>query len=309
MKRAFLEDVLKTVSRVFVVLIIAVLIGVAFSGVRFVKSGEVALVLRFGKLVGDTPEEQIHEPGILFCFPSFIDEVVTVSTDSVMQQDVYTHYTDESWGRGTYMLTGDNNAVMINAMVKYKISDPVAYALNINEIESIIDSTVRNVMVEACACSDVDLILTSGKREFEQRIFTNSQEQLDRMKTGVAIQTLELTSVTMPKQVKNIYEQVHAASIEASTLMEEAQLYWSTMVPEAQAYAANLLASANSTHSTSVAAAQSDLTEFWGLIEEYKANPEVVRTRVYSEKMSAALEALGTIRVVQQDDSVIIIKP
>ncbi len=309
MKRAFLEDVLKTVSRVFVVLIIVVLIGVAFSGVRFVKSGEVALVLRFGKLVGDTPEEQIHEPGILFCFPSFIDEVVTISTDSVMQQDVYTHYTEESWGRGTYMLTGDNNVVMINAMVKYKISDPVAYALRINEIESIIDSTVRNVMVEASACTDVDLILTSGKKEFEQTIFTNSQTQLDRIKTGVSLQTLELTSVTMPKQVKSIYEQVHAASIEASTLMEEAELYWSTMVPEAQAYAANLLASANTNHSVSIASAQSDLTEFWGLIEEYKENPDVVRTRVYSEKMSKALEAIGTIRVVQQDDSVIIIKP
>ncbi len=309
MKRVFLEDVLKTVSRVFVVLIIVVLIGVAFSGVRFVKSGEVALVLRFGKLVGDTPEEQIHKPGILFCFPSFIDEVVTVSTDSVMQQDVYTHYTDESWGRGTYMLTGDNNVVMINAMVKYKVSDPVNYALHINEMESIIDSTVRNVMVEASACTDVDLILTSGKKEFEQTIFTNSQKQLDRMETGVSLQTLELTSVTMPKQVKNIYDQVHAASIEASTMMEEAQLYWSTMVPEAQAYAANLLAAANTTHSVSIASAQSDLSEFWGLLEEYIQNPEVVRARVYSEKMTEALNNLGTIRVVQQDDSVIIIKP
>lgn len=309
MKRAFLEDVLKTVSRVFIVLIIAVLIGVAFSGVRFVKSGEVALVLRFGKLVGDTPEEQIHKPGILFCFPSFIDEVVTVSTDSVLQQNVYTHHTDESWGKGTYMLTGDNNVVMINAMVKYKVSDPVAYALRFNEMESIIDSAVRNVMVEACACTDVDLILTSGKKDFEQVIFTDSQKQLDRMATGVTIQTLELTSVTMPKQVKSVYERVNAAAIEATTLLEEAQLYWSTMVPEAEAYAANLLASANTTHAVTIASVQSELSEFWGLLEEYKLNPQLVRTRVYNQKMSEALDSLGAIRLVQDDDSVIIIKP
>lgn len=309
MKRAFLEDVLKTVSRIFIAVIIAVLIGVAFSGIRIVKSGEVAMVLRFGKLVGDTPEEQIHQPGLLFCFPSFIDEVVTVSTESVMQQDVYTYYNDESWRNGTYMITGDNNIVLINAVVKYKISDPVAYALKINEIESIVDSTIRNVMIETSAYTDVDTILTSGKKEFQEIIFANAQEKLDLLETGIAIQTLELTNITMPREVKYIYDQVNAATIEASTLMEEAQLYWNTVVPSAESYAQNLLASANGSYSSAVATAKGDLTEFWGVLEEYERTPELVRIRIYSEKMSKALDAIGSIRVVQQDDSVIIIKP
>lgn len=309
MKREFLEDVLKTVSRVFVVLIIAVLVGVAFSGVRIVKSGEVAMVLRFGKLVGDTPEEQIHEPGLLFCFPSFIDEVVTVSTDNVMQQDVYTHYTDESIADGTYMLTGDNNVVLINAMLKYKVSDPVAYALRINEMESLIDSSVRNIMLENSARTDVDVIMTSGKKEFQDTIFTQVQERLDMLKAGIAVQALELTSVTMPKPVKAVYEGVNAAVIESSTLLEEAQLYWNTVVPSAEAYAQNLIASANSTHASKVADVNMELTEFWGVLEEYERDPEVVRTRIYSQKLSTILDTIGSIRVVQNDDSVIIIKP
>lgn len=309
MKREFLEDVLKTVSRVFVVLIIAVVVGIAFSGVRIVKSGEVAMVLRFGKLVGDTPEEQIHKPGLLFCFPGFIDEVVTVSTDSVMQQDVYTHYTDESIADGTYMLTGDNNVVLINAMLKYKVSDPVAYALRINEMESLIDSSVRNVMLEASARTDVDVIMTSGKKDFQDTIYTEVQTRLDKLDAGIAVQALELTNVTMPKPVKNVYEGVNAAVIEASTLLEEAQQYWNTVVPSAEAYAQNLISSAESTHSSKVATANMELTEFWGVLEEYKRDPEVVRTRIYSQKLSTILDTIGSIRIVQDDDSVIIIKP
>ncbi|MBP3391259.1 MAG: protease modulator HflK [Clostridia bacterium] len=309
MKREFLEDVLKTVSRIFVVLIIAVLIGVAFSGVRIVKSGEVAMVLRFGKLVGDTPEEQVHKPGLLFCFPGFIDEVVTVSTDNVMQQDVYTHYTDESIADGTYMLTGDNNVILINAMLKYKVSDPVSYALKINEMESIIDSSVRNVMLENSARTDVDVIMTSGKKDFQDAIFEQVQDRLDTLNAGIAVQALELTSVTMPKPVKMIYEGVNAATIEASTLMEEAQQYWNTVVPSAEAYAQNLIADANSTHASKVADANMNLTEFWGVLDEYKRDPEVVRTRIYSQKLSTILDTIGSIRVVQNDDSVIIIKP
>ncbi|MBR5280705.1 MAG: protease modulator HflK [Clostridia bacterium] len=309
MKREFLEDVLKTVSRVFVVLILAVVIGIAFSGVRIVKSGEVALVLRFGKLVGNTPEEQIHKPGLLFCFPGFIDEVVTVSTDSVMQQDVYTHYTDESIADGTYMLTGDNNVVLINAMLKYKVSDPVAYALRINEIESLIDSSVRTIMVETAAHTDVDVIMTSGKKDFQDSIHEGVQARLDMLETGISVQALELTSVTMPKPVRIVYEGVNAAVIEASTMMEEAQQYWNTVVPSAEAYAQNLIAAADSTRASKVADANMELSEFWGVLEEYERDPAVVRTRIYSQKISAILDNLGTIRVVQDDDSVIIIKP
>ena len=117
-KKTLLEDILTTVSRCFVVLIIIVLLCIAFSGVRIVKSGEVAMVLRFGKIVGDTPEEQIHNPGLLLCFPYFIDEVVTVPVGSVIQQTVTTHYTDgaiDKWSNSGYVITGDQNIALISA--------------------------------------------------------------------------------------------------------------------------------------------------------------------------------------------------
>ena len=310
MKKAFLEDVLNTVSRCFVVLVIFVLIGIAFSGVRVVKSGEVAMILRFGKLVGDTPEEQIHEPGLLFCFPYFIDEVVTVPIDSVIQQTVTTHYTEgaiEKWSSSGYLITGDQNIALISASVKYVISDPVNYALYVNEASSMIDACISNAMLEAAACTGVDDILTSGKEAYGAAVSEEAQAKLDEAGVGVTLQSIELTNVTMPEEVREVYEKVNAASVEASTLLEEAQQYKNTMLPYAEYVASSILSSANSQYWNAVSSAKSDLSEFWGVLEEFGTTPDVVKSRIYNEKMAQALSKIGQVRLVDDGDSKIFI--
>ena len=135
-KNLLFEDILRTVSRYFVVIIIAVVLIICCSGIRFIKSGESAVILRFGKIVGDTPEEQVHDAGILFAFPYIIDEVITIPTGSVQEFTVNTHYTDgemTTYDRNGYVITGDNNIAILSASVKYTISDPVAYALSVKD--------------------------------------------------------------------------------------------------------------------------------------------------------------------------------
>ena len=230
MKKAFLEDVLTTVSRCFVVLVILVLIGIAFSGVRVVKSGEVAMILRFGKLVGDTPEEQIHEPGLLFCFPYFIDEVVTVPIDSVIQQTVTTHYTEgaiEKWSSSGYLITGDQNIALISASVKYVISDPVNYALYINEAESMIDACISNAMLEAAACTGVDDILTSGKEAYGAAVSEEAQAKLDLAGVGVTLQSIAMTSTPAAAASRRAWPK--AGSVASLGWKDTTSSIWMTM--------------------------------------------------------------------------------
>lgn len=310
MKKTFLEDVLLTVSRCFIVLIVVVLICIAFSGVRVVKSGEIAIVLRFGKIVGNTADEQIHEPGLLFTFPYFIDEVVTVPTDNIMQQTVETHFTNGSitdWSSCGYLITGDQNIALISASVKYTISDPVSYALRVNEISSIIDASVSNAMLETAAYTDVDDILTSGKEQYASTVISEAQKKLSAADTGILLQAIELTNVSMPEEVKFVYEQVNASTVEASTMIQNAEQYRNTMIPYAESIATTTLESANSSYSYSISLAKNKLSEFWGVIEEYQTTPDVVRARIYSEKMSEILSSIGKVRVVSDDDSKIII--
>lgn len=305
------KDVLNTTTKLFVFVVVAIVVLFCLSGIRFVKSGNVALVLRFGKLVGSNAEEQIHDAGILFAFPSIIDEVITVPTGSVIEQKIQTHYTSGKMGsnlaKNKYVITGDNNIAVISASLKYTISDPVAYALKVNSISSIIDATVSNAMVKTSANMSVDDILTSGKEKFARQVIKSSQLELNKINVGVKIKTIELTYVGMPKEVREVYEGVNAATVEANTLLEEAQQYKSTVVPSAEASAAREITAAKSEQSNAVAGANSALSEFWGVLDEYKQNKTIVRTRIYNKKVAETIKKIGTVKIVTDGKSSIII--
>jgi membrane protease subunit HflK len=283
---------------------------ICFSGIRFVRSGNVALIFRFGELVGKTEEKQIHEPGLLLAFPYIIDEVVMVPTGSVIEQKVTTHYTEgfmKDYKSNGYLITGDQNIAVISVSVKYKITDPVAYATRVSDMEAVVNASVSNAMVEAAANMPVDDILTSGKEIFSQRTIVSAQEKLDIVQAGITISNLELTKVSMPKEVVAVYNDVNAASVQASTILENAQKYMDTTLPAAEASANTLVSEANTYYSNSISFANQSLAEFWGVLEEYKANRSVVKARIYNEKISKAISQIGTVKVVQDGDSKIFI--
>lgn len=309
-KNAIFADILSSLSKYFLIAVVVMVAAICLSGVRFVKSGNVALVLRFGELVGKTPEEQIHEPGLLLAFPYIIDEVIMVPTGSVIEQKVTTHYTDgfmKDMKSNGYVITGDQNIAVISTTVKYVIDDPVAYALNVSDMEGIINASVSNAMIETAAGMPVDDILTSGKEKYSKNTVKLAQEKLNIANTGVKINNIELTKVSMPKEVVSIYNQVNETVVYANTLQEKAQNYWDTTIPAAQTKANSLVNDANTAHAEKVSEANKALAEFWGVVEEYKRNPDVVRTRIYNEKYQEIISKIGTVKIVQDGDSKIII--
>ena len=309
-KNGVFADILTSVTKCFLVFVSVVIVWLCLSGIRVVKSGEVAIVLRFGKLVGNTYEEQIHEPGLLLAFPYIIDEVVTIPTESVLETLVTTHYTSGNMTtlrNNGYVITGDQNIVVLSAAVKYIVSDPIAYALYINEMDSLINGFVSNSMIEEAAFRTADQLLTTEKDKFGATILEKSQEKLDMIEAGVSIKSIELTTVSMPAEVRDIYNQVNAVQVQKSTAIEQANLYYKNLIPAAEAQSAALISNANAQYAASVAAANQDLAEFWGLLAEYETNPDVVKTRVYSAKMSQAIAKIGKVRVVQDGETKIFI--
>ena len=309
-KNTLFADILQSITRYFLVLVAAVVIMICVSGIRVVKSGEVALILRFGKLVGDTYEEQVHEPGLLFAFPYIIDEVITVPTGNVMEQVVTTHYTSgpmTSLRNNGYVITGDQNIAVISASVKYVISDPVAYALHVKSIPDTINAFVSTAMVNEAEGMTADTLLTSGKDAFAKAVMERAQAKLSLVEAGVTIGTLELTTVAMPSEVRDTYEMVTSAMVSANTQIEQAKQYRENLLPQAKAQADTLISNANAAYSGAVAAANADLAEFWGVLEEYKVNPDVVRTRIYSAKVSETIAKIGKVYVVQDGQTKIVI--
>ena len=311
-RKTLVGDVLDSVTKYFFILIGAVVLLVLASCIRVVESGNVAVVLRFGKLVGDTREEQVREPGLHFALPYIIDEVITVPTGSVIEQDITTHYTaGKIIGNkyAGYLLTGDSNIAVVSASVKYTVSDPVAYALHVKDISAIIDATVSSAMLSEAAGIEVDGLLTDKKAEFAAAVLARATQKLEKLGVGVSLGTLELTHVAMPEEVRDIYEQVNAAVVRAATIKEEADRYAATVIPSAREEKATAISVANSQKAKDIAAANTYLAEFWGLVEEYRRLPDVVEARVYSDKIMQAIGRFSKVIAVEDENSKIFINP
>lgn len=313
-KNTVFEDILSTLTRYFVILVVIVVVLICLSGVRIVKSGEVAVVLRFGKLVGNTYEEQVHEPGLFFAFPYIIDEVITVPVGSVKELTVTTHYTEgemlNSEQRG-YVITGDQNIAVISASVKYNITDAVSYALHVKDADRIINAAVSGAMVKSAAHRAVDGILTSEKEAYATEVRAMAQQTLDEIGTGITLSNLELTKVSMPEEVRETYENVNAATVQAATLAEKALQYRDSLMPYAESMRTSLISNAYSRQSTAIAGAEQYLAEFRGVLAEYEANPgslEAIKTRIYTQKMMEMLARIKKVYLVPDDESHIIIK-
>jgi len=311
-QKTLFADVLETVTKYFLILVIVVVIGIFFTGIRMVKSGNVAVVLRFGELVGDTYEDQVHEPGILFAFPYIIDEVITVPTGSVVELSVTTHYTAEtaaSTSEGGYVITGDQNIAVIAASVKYSITDPIAYALHVKDVDALINAAVSNAMLCEAARLDVDNLLTDGKDAYARAVMMRSSEKLDMMDVGVTLAAVELTSVAMPEEVRDVYNRVNSASVQAETIIERAYQYRENILPMAKSDANLRVAQATSAKALAEAQATTNLAEFWGVVEEYEENPDVVKARIYTDKTIEFMRTIGRVYMVQDENSKIFLNP
>ena len=288
-------------------LILILVVLICCSGIRVINNYEVGVVLRFGRLVGDTQEEQIKQPGLLLAFPYVIDEVIKVPVGKVQEVSITTHaaaadptYADiASTG---YLITGDENILHINATLKYRITDPVQYALYNSVPQDTINGVVSGVMASCASSDSVDGLLTDQKEEYAQEVIRQSQVRLDQLDLGVTVIGLEFQSITPPNALKYHFDQVNAAYVEKETKIQEAKQYREKVGPDAKATADTMVTDAQINQSQKLTTANDRVAEFYGLLEEYQRNQDVVQERVFREKVTAILNKMGGKLVLPEGD-------
>lgn len=301
----FVSDLLSTGIKYFKWIVLAIVVVILVSGIRTVKQGEVAVVLRFGRLCGDTREEQVHEPGLLFAFPYIIDEVITVPTGRVFELTVDTHYTEgemsSSVEENGYCITGDQNVAVISTSLKYVISDPVEYALYTADVSQTVRGVVASSITSHVATVSIDSLLTDGKDDFVTDVIARAQEMLDHLGCGVQITNIDIGAIAPPSEVKKDFDYVNSATVQVQTLLAEAEQYRETLIPSAQSQVNNMISDARVNQNNAVSEANQLLAEFYGLLEEYETQPDVVTLRVYYAKLAALYDKVGKVIIVNED--------
>jgi len=280
---------------------LVVLLLVLGSGIRVVGPDEVALVIRMGALVGETRAEQVHGPGLLFALPYLVDRVVRVPVKRVQSVEIREIYSDNKsdyvdMTKDGYLLTGDRNVIVISAVGRYRITDPVAYALRVAEPRRIIHDAIVTALTAHSAESRVDDLLGRSKRRLAARAVARAQRRLAAVGVGVQLVALELTRVQPPRQVAAQFRAVHNAYVAQKTAIDKAQSSADQRLLMAQAHARKTVRDARAFGKWRAAKARGDASAFARLAAEVAKHPDV-RERLYREAMARIFQQVGA-RVV-----------
>jgi len=303
----------------------------ALSGITIVKPDEVAVVLRWGHLVGATPALQEHGPGLLFAFPRPVDEVVRVQVKRVSEVAVTTLSTDISSAGSSqspqggpvpqaededevvvnpnstntldsltqgYALTGDENIVHVEMVARYRVRDPGEWAFYGPKAEDVLRVEVSAAIVRSLGEMGVDRVLSDGRKELIATATRRAQTGLDASHSGLELSSLELTRLSPPAALAEEFDAVQSAFIGAETDKKDAQAYAESAIPSVQSEVNSLNQTARGTTSNDLAIAQGDAAAFRALAREYRVNPSVVRERLYRDAVDRALGNASKVRWV-----------
>ena len=294
---------------------IAILVVAYFcSGITAVKSGEVAIVLRFGRVVGESPSEQVHTAGLLWALPRPLDEVVRVQIGKVHEVEVVdlwpsaermvffdeteevTSIDPEAEG---YCLTGDRNIVQVYLLARYRVLDPVAYALLQENPHALLESVVQAEVVRATGAESIDVVLSEGREVLGNTVRANAQARLDATGSGLELIAVEIAEFAPPRPVIPAFIDVNTAYIEGYRTFVEAQRYRETELPKAESDRDEMLADARIYATDLLADARGDAQAFSALAVEYQASPRVVMERLWIEGIENVFSSAGRRKFVQ----------
>lgn len=283
------------------------------SGITIVRPEETALILRWGRVVGDTPALQQHNSGLLFAFPRPIDQVIRVPTHRVSEVRVHTlapggsapppasDEEDEQQPTGSsntldpitegYALTGDQNVVQLDAVVHYRVADPALWQFYGPNVDDVIRAEVTSALVRSLGEMGVDRVLSDGRKDLVATASRRVIEGLAAARSGLELTSLELTTLSPPAALASDFAAVQSAFIGAETKKKDAQAFAESAVPQANADVDKALQDARAEAASNLATARGEAGAFIALAKEYRANPTVARERLYRDMADKVLSA------------------
>ncbi len=263
-----------------------------FSGFYTVREAEKGVVLRFGKIY------DVVDSGLRWKF-SGIDTVNVIDIEQVRAIQ----------SSGT-MLTEDENVVIVEMDVQYRIADPVKYLYSVvnpdNTLLEATDSALRYVVGHTM----MDDILTSGREMVRQNTRELLTSIIEPYNTGLAIVDVNFLPARAPDQVKEAFDDAIAAQEDEQRFKREAEAYANEVLPKAEGRVQRIRQEAEGYRSQVVLKAEGEVARFTKVLPEYNAAPEITRTRIYLETMQEVLSKSNKIVLdVQKGSSPVLYLP
>ncbi len=249
-----------------------------------VDQRDYAIITTFGK-----PNTEIINSGLRFKLPYPIQKVKKLSKETFSTTFGYTEKGGkiEVHEEETKMITGDENIILADLEIQWKISDPIAFLYNTNDPKEILFNATSSSLRGVVGSSMVDDVLTDGRAKIINDIKEELIKLMDDYKLGVSIVNVNLQDVDLPTtEVDNAFKAVTDAREERLTKINNAQKYKNEKVNEVQGEKEALISKAEATKITSVEKAKGDTARFSAMYNEYIKNKGVTKQRLITETLN-----------------------
>lgn len=292
-------------GRKWLLLFFAVLVMVGLWSAHFtVPSDSVGIIQRFGRYV------KMVEPGLHFKLPFAFDVAVIVPVKRQLKQEfgfITPGASDPDQSplknneiRETQMVTGDLNAVLVEWVVQYRITDPVKYLFEVRAPGATLRYVSESVMREVVGDRTVDEVITIGRQEIEIDALDKMQVLTQKYAMGISIDQVQLKNINPPQAVQSSFNEVNQAQQEKEKLINEARRDYNKVIPLAEGEKDQRIREADGYRLKRINEAEGDAARFGALYVEYQKSPEVTQRRIYLETMQEVLTDIKTKIVVAE---------
>ena len=290
---------------------IGLVVGIAIvlwllGGFYIVQQGERGVVLKFGK------KNEITGPGLHWRLPFPVERVEKVNVDQVSTVRIGRHGDKTASLVGAdsgYMLTEDENIIVVEFSVQYRVSDANDYLFNMRDPVTTIVQATESAAREIVGKSQLDFVMTAGQLEVADKTRILLQEILDRYKSGIQIVSVQMQKASPPEEVKAAFDDAVKAREDEQRLKNEAEAYSNDVIPRARGAAARLIQEAQGYKASTIARAEGDARRFTQIAGEYVKAPAVTRERLYIETMEHVFSNTTKIFVDQKSGNNLIYLP
>ena len=280
----------KTKRIVITAVVVLILVILAATCWYTVDDKQQGVVTTFGKVTN------ITDAGMHFKLPFGIQQLHKVDVN-VYQKIEMGYRTDSTTEEGyvlvddeSKMITGDYNIVNVEFFVEYKVSDPEKYLFSAYESEEILRNLVQSQVRNVVGSTNVDSVLTNGKELIQQQVKELITQVLNEYDIGLMLTDVKIQDSEPPTQeVTAAFKEVETAKQGAETVLNRAKAYENAQIPEAEAQADKLLQNAEYLKQSRINDATEQIAMFEAMYSEYANNPEITRSRMYYEVMTALL--------------------
>lgn len=280
------------VKKILFVILALVIIFFAQSCFFTVDQTEYAFLTTFEK-----PSGAILESGLKFKLPTPIQRVVKFSKETYSLQLGYVEEESSIMNDDeSKMITGDENIILADIEIQWKISDPMKYAYNTKDPKVVLQNATSAALRSTIGNALVDEALTDGRTEIMASVRTKLSELIDMYDLGISIVNVNLQDVDLPtEEVDKAFKQVTDAREERSTKVNEANKYKNEKLNQVKGESAAIISKAEAAKTAVIQKARGEVAAFNALYSEFVKNPQITKKRLLIETLT---KVYGTSKIV-----------